>query len=178
MGSRVSTISLSFDKYETLRALMKISVNLIGAYCKKTPVNPQTFRDVIQLIRGEVQATPQLLRENGFVRAEDIEPKKCEKCCHSFRLVHLDGRWFVYSSFFGGRIGALVHFLGPNVESWNSATIIAPIDSKDWTINESSIIPLIKVGIEWNESGKLCPSLRFQKANTEMQAVIRSHQKG
>jgi hypothetical protein len=173
LGSHVPTISVSFNIGDTLRALMKIGVNLIGAYCKKTPVNPETFRDVIQFIRGEVQATRLMIANNGFVRAEDIKDIKCEGKCHSFRLVHLDGWWRLYASFFGGRIGALVHFPGPNWEKWNSATIVAPVGAKTWTFKESHIIQPMNVKIEWNDSGKLCPSLKVQTANTEMRGEIR-----
>jgi hypothetical protein len=172
MGSPVPTISCHFDVGDTLRALMKIGVNFLAAYCKKTPVNPDTFRQAIRLIRGEVHAPPQLLMSNGFVRAEDIKVIKGEKGAHTFRLVYLDRRWLVYSSFFGGRLGAVVHFPGPNKEEWNTADITAPIGRKDWTVTTSAIIQPLRVRIEWNDSARLCPSLRIHNANSDMRIEV------
>jgi hypothetical protein len=166
MGSRMPAMSVYFDPGVTLRALMKIGVNLLAAYCKKTPISTETFPKVIRLIRGDIHPTPVDVASNGFVRADGLEDIKGPPGTHTFRLVFVDGEWFVYSSFFGGRIGAFVHFPGPNKEDWNSAEIAAPIGSKAWPFKESRLITPMRVRIEWTDSAKICPSLEIQNSKS------------
>jgi hypothetical protein len=166
-GSFTPRISFTFNVGHTIRGLMKIAINLVAAYCPTTPVNPKTFEAAIQLIQGNVQISPLLIHTNGFVCAEGIQQIEAADIGHSFRLIWVGGLWHVYSSFFGGRLGAYVHFPGPNKEGWCSADIVAPLRSKKWTISTSRLIlPLLNVKVEWNESSKLCPSLKLQDAKS------------
>ncbi|MBI1913207.1 MAG: hypothetical protein HYS12_00355, partial [Planctomycetes bacterium] len=87
-GSYSPTICYFFDIAETLRALMKIGLNLIAAYSPKTPVDYQAFASAIRIIRGEMQMRPAAFRGNGFVHAEDIQCIKAGDRDHSFRLMH------------------------------------------------------------------------------------------
>src|SRR5205823_3094379 len=57
--------SFFFDMGETLRALMKMGLNLIAAYCPKTPVNHESFAHSIRVIKGEVQIPLPVLEANG-----------------------------------------------------------------------------------------------------------------
>jgi len=91
---------------KTVRALLKIAINLLAKYCENTPVNHERFGPAIKVAMGSDPVRPQLFPENGFVHAEDIQPLKSNDDGHSFRLLHADGWWQVYSSYFGGRIGS------------------------------------------------------------------------
>ena len=57
-GSSCPSLSCYFDVAETLRALMKIGLNLIAAYCPQTPVNHESFANAVRIIRGEMQMLP------------------------------------------------------------------------------------------------------------------------
>ena len=161
-GSRTAQMSHFYDLGLTMCALMKVGVNLLAAYCQKTPVNCESFKAVIQVIRGQRHPTARMIASNGFIRAADVDNLKAESSGHSFRLVYLNGEWIVYSSFFGGRIGAAVAFPGPNHEEWNTMNIIAPLHAKTWRVTTSSLLQPIKVYIEWSDSTKIIPSLKLQ----------------
>lgn len=102
------------------------------------------------------------MKANGFVNAEDVQAIKATGNAHSFRLVHMDGKWHVFSSFFGGQVGSYVRVPGPNQERWRCADIVAPLQSKDWTVRTSSIVPWMKVQVEWNSAKVVTPSVKLQ----------------
>jgi hypothetical protein len=163
-GSTLPTISVFFDIGVTLRALIKLGLNLIAAYCHNTPVNHDTFRQAMRLILGEGQINPGLFNQMGFVRATDIQCIKDDGGGHSFRLVHMGGHWRVYSSFFGGRIGSFVLIPGPNYENWACADIVAPIKSRDWMFRKREIIQPFGVKVQWADSTEVAPSLKLQNS--------------
>jgi hypothetical protein len=163
LGSRYPTICFFFDIGHTMQALMKLGLNLVAAYCPHTPVNHESFATAIRIIRGEAgQIPPRVFLVNGFVHAEDIQAIKAPGEAHSFRLVHMDQKWHVFSSFFGGRIGSYVRVPGPNCEGWCCANIVAPLKSKVWTVRTSSILPHMKVRVEWNDGRAVTPSFKLQ----------------
>lgn len=89
--SHYPMICLFFDMGATMRALMKLGLNLIAACCPNTPVDHQSFANAVGVIRDEAgQIPPQVLLLNGFVHAEDIQAIKATGNAHSFRLVHMD----------------------------------------------------------------------------------------
>lgn len=162
-GSLTPRISHSFNVGDTIRGLMKIGVNLLAAYCPNTPVNPQTFKAAIEMVLGKYQLDSLIVDQNGFVCADGIQDIAAPNQAHSFRLININNLWKVYSSFFGGRIGALVQFPGPNKESWNTLDLIAPLNSMEWRATERSLyLPLTRARIEWNDTAKFCPSLKIQ----------------
>jgi hypothetical protein len=162
-GSYWPTLACNFDIAKTLRALMKIGFNLIAGYCDKTPVNHVNFARAISIIRGDMQMQAAFQR-NGFVHAEDIQCIRAGENDHSFRLMHIDGEWQVYLSFFGGRAGAFVRLPGPNHENWNCADIVAPIGSKHWVFNPSPILRHMRVRVAWQDSRALTPSVKLQRS--------------
>lgn len=163
-GSRFPTICFFFDIADTMRALMKMGLNLIAAYCPNTPVNHNSFQSATRIILSRGEIPRGVLAANGFAHAEDIQFIKAPEKAHSFRLVHLD-HWHVYSSFFGGRIGAYVRVPGPNHETWKCADIVAPLNSKDWSVKTSPILPLLKrVRIQWHDSTVVTPSFKLQNS--------------
>lgn len=167
IGSELPTFSFSFDAGKVLRALAKQAVNLLAAYCPNTPVDREGFQDVIRVVLCEIPVSPELLCANGFVHAADIQPIKVENA-HSFRLLHMDGHWHIYSSFFGGRIGAFVRFPGPNGEEWCCADIAMPLDSKTSTIRTGRVLQPLRVRIEWKDPAKIMPSVELLNAESEM----------
>ena len=164
-GSHYPTLCVFFDIADTLRALMKLGVNLIAAHCPNTPVNRQSFLSAIRVIRGEAgQIPPRVMMSNGFIHAEDIPDIKATGREHSFRLVHVEGVWHIYSSFFGGQIGSYVCLPGPNHEDWRCAEIVAPLGSKGWTVRRSPILPYMKrVRVVWKDGMSVMPSVKLQK---------------
>jgi len=166
-------VCVFFDVGGVLRALMKIGLNLIAAYCHNTPVNHTTFQQAMRLILGEAQPNPTLFGLMGFVRASDVGSLNVANAGHSFRLVHLGDHWRVYFSFFGGRIGAFVYFPGPNYESWKCADIVAPIRSKEWQVRTTRIVQPLNVKIEWRKMVELIPSLELQNCVSNIQVLIR-----
>jgi hypothetical protein len=163
-SSAVPAISHYFDIGTTMRALMKNAVNLLAAYCPNTAVNHDSFAGAMRVIRGIATTEPILIAANGFVHAADLTNISAENKSHAFRLIHVDGEWRIYSSFFGGRIGAFVQFSGPNHENWNTMDVVAPLNSKAWSVKTSSIIQPIKVHIDWSDITKIAPSLKLQYA--------------
>jgi hypothetical protein len=166
-GSQVPSISIFFDQGLTVRAMMKIGFNLLAAYCTNTMVNYDAFPEVTRLIRGNVHATPNHIEANGFVYAEDVEELAVPNC-HSFRITTLDNHWIIYMSFFGGRIGGVVSFPGPNFEEWKTMKILAPIKSKNWTAVPSQVYQPLKARIEWSDQSAITPSLKLQYSHSRM----------
>ncbi len=162
-GSFFPSVGCYFDIGLTLRALMKLGINLLAAICSRTPVDKHAFALPISFIRGKAERlTPALFKTNGFVHAEDVQRIAVPGNAHSFRVAH-DGRfWYVLSSFFGGKIGALVQLAGPNHESWRSAHVVAPLKSKDWVISTSQYLPFFAPWtIAWHDSSLIIPSFKL-----------------
>jgi HNH endonuclease len=178
IGSRLPTLSTHFDIGLTVRALLKLGVNLIAAYCPKTPVTGESFGKVIRMINGEDHPSESLIANNGFVRADDVRCISAPDRSHSFRLSYVDGHWTVMSSFFGGRLGAVVSFPGANHEDWGTMNIVAPLRSKDWRIDTSSILfPPPRYKVEWRDLSLIAPSVKMQRASSALvveRAVPRS----
>jgi hypothetical protein len=168
MGSHYPVLAYFFDLSLTARSLLKLGVNLLAAFCTKTPINSNTFRDVVHLILGDTQLSPTILAANGFVQATDIQDIRSNTGNHSFRIVYLDEQWLIYSSFFGGRIGAVTVFRGPNFEEWNTMDIIAPLGSKEWHTKSSPIIQPIRVHVESTDVSKIMPSIKFCSTNSTL----------
>jgi hypothetical protein len=167
------TISIFFNIGDALRALMKIGLNLIAAYCPNSPVDHAHFAHSIQAITGGIPIPPRFMAGNGFVHADDVRDIRGNQNEHSFRLVYISPIWHVFSSFFGGRIGSYVRLMGPNYEGWNCADIVAPINSKAWTIRTSRILPAMKVHVEWNDSRALTPSFQLQQSVSALRIDIK-----
>ena len=140
-GSRIQTICTFYDVGDCIRGLMKIGLNLVRAHCPDTMINHTTFDQAMRRILGEGHPHQELLRRMGFLRATDVAPINDAGGGHSFRLIHDAGHWFVYSSVFGGSVGTMVFFPGPNGEKWRCAYIVAPLRSPKWTFQ---IRPLIQ----------------------------------
>lgn len=168
LGSRLPTIRFFYDPEKVLRCLAKIAINLLYAYCPNTPVNRETFLDVIRVVRGETPVQPRFFQANGFVYALDISPISNTDSGHSFRLLHMDGQWRIYSSFFGGRIGSIIQFPGPNKEEWFQADIYAPLRSKDWTKTTGRIIQPLTVRVEWKDMAKIFPTFEMLNVGSEI----------
>jgi hypothetical protein len=166
IGSHLPTMGHSFDLGVTLRAFLKVGINLLAAYCTKTPVNCESFKKVIDVIRGDRHVTRELLAWNGFVTASEMKQLAVANRGHSFRLVHLDGEWLAYSSFFGGRIGSVARFPGPNLEDWRTLDVVAPLFAKEWSVTRSAIIKPIIVHVEWQDLSKLAPSVKLQNVHS------------
>jgi hypothetical protein len=175
-GAKVGRFSIYFDRVSAMRGMMKIGLNLIAAYCRRTPVNFRTFNPVARLIKGDDENEHQLLEQSGFVKAEAIQSIAVSGA-HTFRLIYKNpqtigepGTWTVYQSYFGGRIGAIVNFPGPNKEEWNTLDIVAPIGSRDWQTQEHSLILPLVCATEV-DSAKIMPSLNWSNIEHQMKLV-------
>jgi hypothetical protein len=172
-GSHTPSVCCYFDVADTLRALMKIGLNLIAAYCPNTPVNAESFGLVKTIIKGPVQLMPRHFEKGGFIHSEDVQAIKGAANEHSFRLIYADGAWRIFSCFFGGDIGAYVRLPGPNGEDWNYADIVATIKSKDWRVRTSRILPpMNNVHIEWDDATKIIPCFKTQYSVSTIHAEL------
>lgn len=167
-GSRVPPVRCYHDAGKVLRALTKIAINLLVLYCKKTPVNSVTFRDAFGRITGNTPVTIEMIKTNGFVLPSDIASIAGSNGEHSFRLMYDSGYWNVFSSFFGGKIGTFVSFPGRSNEIWRSADVVAPISSKDWSVDESNILRPLSCRIMWSDLLNKLPSLEFVSTGSEI----------
>lgn len=157
-GSAFPSVGVYFDMGKTLRAMAKIAVNLLAHCCEKTPVNCDSFGPVINVIRGKDHVNPALFTRNGFVQPDLLGQIKVQNNAHSFRLVHLDGNWIVYSAYFGGRVGTIVVFPGPNFEEWITADLTVPLNSRQWTLRTSPLLQPLKVKPLWKGLDQIIPS--------------------
>jgi hypothetical protein len=169
IGSELPAIRCFFDQGKVVRALAKLAVNLLAAYCPNTPVKREHFPQVIRVVVGEVPVSRQLLRTNGFVIASDIQPINVDGA-HSFRLLHMDGQWQICFSFFGGRIGAFVQFPGPNHEEWCCADIAMPIELA--TIKTGRILQPLRPRIEWTDLTRIMPSVEMVNVKSEIHVDV------
>ena len=170
IGSHLPALRCFYDATKVFRGLAKIALNILSEYCPNTPVSldGNGFRDVISVVKGEVDVTPKLFRANGFIYASDIAPIKADHGGHSFRLVHIDGIWHIFSSFFGGKAGSFLRFPGPNCEPWSQADIQAPLRSANWIVTTSKIIQPLVVRVEWEDTARIIPSVEMLNAETEI----------
>jgi len=171
LGSKMPSLRCSYELGAVMRALTKMGVNLLAAFCPNTPVDRDGFTGVMQIVLGEIPLQPALMGINGFVHASDIEPINAANAAHSFRLLHMGGKWRIYSSFFGGRVGSRVRFPGPNGESWNCADVVAPLKSKNWTIKTSRLLQPLQVRVEWQDPPKIIPSVEMLNVQSQMRVV-------
>jgi DNA-directed RNA polymerase subunit RPC12/RpoP len=162
-GSHEPPICFFFDIGLTIRALMKLGLNLIAAYCRDAPVSCESFANAIRISRGEVQVPKPEISRNGFACAADVQELKAADNAHSFRLTHADGMWHVVGSFFGGKLGSYARVPGPNHERWHWVEIVAPLRSKAWSVATGSVLRPIKLNVEWKNSAAVIPSIAFQK---------------
>jgi hypothetical protein len=151
---------------------MKLGLNVIAAFCGKTPVNYESFNTAIAIICGDVDLPRRAIPKNGFVRAADVQGIKAAGNAHSFRLTHADGVWHVITSFFGGKVGSYVQIPGPNYEPWRWAEIVAPLRSKVWPMNTGSVLRPLKLNVEWNNSASVIPSVKFQEASSSISVEL------
>lgn len=165
--SHAPAIRWSYGQVRVLRGLWKIALNVLAANCEETPVDRDSFPEVVRVITGERPVDSGLLRNNGFTWASDIEPIRDPGGGHSLRIVYLDGHWIVATSYFGGRIGSHVRFPGPHREKWVSATITAPLRSAEWIFRPSRILQPLTVRIEWLDAARIMPSVELINVKAE-----------
>jgi hypothetical protein len=171
MGSHLPVVRCWYDQGKVLRALAKVAFNLLYKYCPNTAVNKDHFSDIVRLIVGDMAVTSERLAENGFIYPSDVAPIALPSSAHSFRLLHIDGCWHIWSSFFGGRIASYVSFPGHNYEDWRCATISAPLRSPDWTVTTSSLIQQLRRRVEWKQLIHIVPDIKILNSQTEVPVI-------
>jgi hypothetical protein len=172
LGSHYPTFGAFFDIGETLRALVKMGLNLLAAHCTNTVITQDTFDWAIRLIRGEIDVTPELFKRMGFVAAADTAQIADGAGGHSFRLWHVNGIWGVFSSFFGGKVGSFVYFPGPNHEAWSCADIVAPLKTNQWTFTPKETVQPIGFQIRWRNGAEITPSVKLQRSVSRMRVDV------
>jgi hypothetical protein len=171
-GSRIPNFCTFYDIGDCIRGLMKIGLNLIAAHCPDTVINHTTFKQAMRLILGECCPHEDVIHRMGFLRASDVVPINDAGGGHSFRLIHDAGRWFVFSSFFGGSVGTMVFFPGPNGEKWQCADIVAPIRSKKWTFEVRPLIQPFSYKVQLAASPVIMPSFKLQQSVSSIRVEI------
>jgi hypothetical protein len=167
-GSHHPTISFFFDVGDTVRALVKLGLNLVAAYCPNTPVNRDAFPWAIRTVMVHEELPRRVLKANGFVPASDVQSIRAENNAHSFRLAHDGESWHVVSSFFGGKIGTYALIPGPNREAWCCADIVAPLHSKVWEVRTSRIFQAMRVRVGWRNENILTPTFKLQNVQSSV----------
>ncbi len=163
-GSLTPAMRCYFNTQWALRAMLKIAFNLLAHCCQETPVDRRSFPEVVSLITGRTQLTVEHLSKNGFVWAADLA-NLAEPNSHCFRLIHDRDRWTVFSSFFGGEVGTVVQFIGPNRERWSHAHVVAPIRSDKWSVNTGNIaLPPSVVHFDWHNPSLVIPAAKIRWA--------------
>jgi hypothetical protein len=155
-----------FDNGKVLRALAKIGVNLLAAFCPNTPVGREHFDLATKVVMGELSVGGGLRSSIGFIHAADIEPIKVAGG-HSFRLLYMFDHWHVFMSFFGGRIGAFAHLPGPNNEDWQCADITMPVGVKTYSMKPLPLLQPLNVHVEWLDLAKVMPSVEMLNVKVE-----------
>lgn len=168
LGSPRPSFHLHYDAVAVLRSLVKISLNLLWFVCEHTPVDREHFANAVQMVMGERRVARRLFDRNGFVDAVSNAVLECPKDSHCFRLVHDSGWWNVHFAFFGGRIGAFVHFPGPNSENWRTADVVAPIQSSNWHVRTFRLLLSLTPSIEWRDLNRMIPSLPLTNVQSGM----------
>lgn len=157
---------LSFRPRFVLRALVKIGVNLLAYVCERTKVGRTTFMEATGFARYGIGGP----REStaGLVVNDDVRCLNCPPNAHRFALAHDLGVWQLICSFFGGRIGAVVRFPGPNQESWRRVDIVAPLSSPHWKVTKGILLVPMHPRIEWMDMSRIVPSVCFRNPESEM----------
>lgn len=150
-----------FDQMAVSRALIKIAINLLAYSLNKTSVDRRYFLDAAKVVTSEVRGGPFVTRNNGFVVPHKLE-SIAKVDAHVFWLVHRDGWWRGYFSFFGGRICAKCQFPGPNWDDRDAIEIVSPISQGDLTVNHRLIVPELSASVEWDLEGVI-PSVKLNR---------------
>jgi hypothetical protein len=162
LGSFEPIFKLRYELGTVVRALMKLGINVLAAVCERTTIDYSHFGQAVETVLDPRRVNMQLICENGFVRAADVHCLRDESDGHTIQLFHFDGIWRFYFAFFGGRAGAYAQFPGPSRENWTSARIVAPLNSKKWSIETSSLF-LGPYGhrIAWGDHRAMVPSFEL-----------------
>jgi len=79
---------------------MKLAVNLIAAFCDKTPVNPRWFGRVIEVIQGKLELPLSIVMHYGFgCWKRTLTPSNVPSADIHFDWSMRGNRWHVLSSF-------------------------------------------------------------------------------
>lgn len=168
LGSTLPTFHLHYEAVAVIRSLTKISLNLLRFLCTDTPIDREHFKEAIELVLGEHPVARGFLARNGFVDADTIRPLECAKDSHHIRLIHDRGWWTAHFAFCGGRVGASVHFRGPNHETWRTADIIARIGCSEWDVSTTRLLLPLTTRIAWQELSRVIPSLPLANVRSTM----------
>ncbi len=169
MGSHRPEIRFLYEITKTLRGLAKVALNVLAKCCQQTPVDAQHFPDAVAIILGQ---SPTAMLQGGFVRPSEIESIGRQHSAHSFRLVHMDGHWHIYSSFFGGRAGSFMRFNGPNYERWRTMDVEAPLRSAGWLYRRSRILQPLSCHFGIFGASEIIPSVEFLRLNSELRLLV------
>lgn len=168
-GTFYPSLHLHFELLAILRALTKIGLNLLAAYCKRTKVDRNSFAPAIRFVMGELPLGRSHVERTGLMRPEGLAPLNCPIKSHKFRLLH-DGanRWTLYSAFFSAAFCTIVQFPGPCDEHWKTLDVTVPLKSNDWTFHESPIYQPLRVSpLDWSRWNEGVPSLPFVNAQSK-----------
>lgn len=160
IGSHWPTVPMHFDVCVVLRALFKISLNLIAATCTRTPVDHRTFGHVTRLVLGKMNPSRWQLSNNGFVPPAMMSALHSTGGEHVFRLVNDGSVWHAYHSYFGGAVCAFVLIPGPSRENWRSLELVAPLRQRKWAERyRSEVIRPIPISTLWGTVEHVIPSV-------------------
>ncbi|MCH8270607.1 MAG: hypothetical protein IH985_05275 [Planctomycetes bacterium] len=158
---------LSFQQDLILRALVKIGLNLLAYVISPTDVNSTTFPSATKYARWGTTGMPNP-ENNGFVTDHTLSESHCPTDAHKFELVYSNQLWRLVAVFFGGRIGICVRFPGPQITEYVRYGIVAPVKSKDWTVEKSEVyLPSRPISTLWDDLSVMIPSMPIRYRGSE-----------
>ena len=167
----------SFQQELILRALVKIGLNLLAYVVSPTDVNSTTFPSATKYARWGT-ALRLNLQNNGFVTGDALSQFDCPIDAHKFQLVYSERRWRLVAVFFGGRIGTCVHFPGRQITDYIRYEVVAPVKSKEWTVNKSKIhLPSRPISTLWDDPSVMIPSMPIRHRGSRKRVEQRRRRK-
>lgn len=164
-GTDSPPVQAVFDPHKVMRALLKIGLNLVAHECPNTPIERVNFGEVISVIKGEKPITGNMFLSNGFTPPAELSALEHKSDTHCFWLTFDGTTWSVYSSFFGGKMKAVVRFKGASNEPWSFRKIEVPLvgnKKHTWVRSDEAIIPGLQPQVEWRDLSILAPSLKLK----------------
>lgn len=155
-----------------LRAMVKVGLNLLAWAVSPSKVNRTSFPVAMQYARWGTGWGPDCQR-NGFVTNPTLSHSNCPTDAHKFELSYFGG-WRLLAVFFGGRIGFLVGFPGPQVEADVRYEIVTPIKSGQWQVEKSELLlPQRNIPTLWDDLSAMIPSMPIRHRGARVRAERR-----
>jgi len=168
-SSNTPRLAIDLDGGKVLRAVLKIGLNLLSHCCIETSLRHPEFKKWIGLVSGALPVRINHLKQCGFTRPYCVQNLFHTGKSHRFRIIYDSGIWKIYSSYFNGDAATYAAFRGPSFEDWVTMDLEMPLATGEIQVLTSTklVLPMQTASIEWQDSGKICPSLQMQASDSK-----------